>query len=248
MSETEFSQLNLSPELTQTVQDLGYAKLTPIQKASIPLLLKGKDIIGLSQTGSGKTAAYAIPILQRIRFDHMGPQALILCPTRELCEQVLQEFKKFSKRLKNISSVALVGGQPYPPQIESLEKGAKVVIGTPGRTLEMLKNRHLKVLDLKTLVLDEADRMLDEGFLDEVVQVIKHLPSTKQTAFFSATFPEGVLNLSRKFQKNPQTITINEDLAEKPQIEEFVYKAENTEKVQTLIRVLQQHPSDSTLI
>jgi ATP-independent RNA helicase DbpA len=164
MDSNSFKLLKISPEILVAIQNLGYLQMTPIQAASIPLLLEGHDLVGRSQTGSGKTAAFALPILQKIRKEDKTPQALILAPTRELCEQILQEIRKFSKGLKNIQVMALVGGQSSSAQIKALEMGAQIIVGTPGRTLEFLKNRTFDTSDLKTLVLDEADRMLDEGW------------------------------------------------------------------------------------
>lgn len=227
---------------------MGFAQMTPIQAASIPHLLAGKDLIGQSQTGSGKTAAFIIPILQKIQVEELLPQALILCPTRELCDQVLKECRKFSKAFPGLQAVALVGGQPYPPQIQALQRGAQVLVGTPGRTIEMLKNGHAQVSALKFLVLDEADRMLDEGFADEMSAIMDELPKTRQTVFFSATFPEGIEKLSRKYQKNAERVTIDKDAQESLKIEQYLYDSESEHKVDTLIRILQRHPSECTLI
>lgn len=222
--------------------------MTPIQAASLPLLLEGKDLIGQSQTGSGKTAAFIIPILQKIQVAERLPQALILCPTRELCDQVLRECRKFSKAVPGLQTVALVGGQPYPPQIQALQRGAQLIVGTPGRTLEHLKSGHAHFESLRTLVLDEADRMLDEGFSEEITSIIDSLPKARQTVFFSATFPESILSLSKRYQQNAEHITISQEAQASPQIEQFVYECENPEKVGTLIKILQRHLSESTLV
>lgn len=248
MDLNSFSLLKLSPGILTSIQRLGYLQMTPIQAASIPLLLEGHDLIGRSQTGSGKTAAFALPILQKIDADDKTPQALILAPTRELCEQILQEIRKFSKGLKNIQVMALVGGQPAPAQIKSLEMGAQIIVGTPGRTLEFLENRNFDATDLKTLVLDEADRMLDEGFTEEVTRIIELLPRSRQTVFFSATFPESIELLSQKYQKNPKIVSVLQEKTSTPSIEQFVYTAEKPEKIETLMRILQQHPANSVLI
>ncbi|AZZ37041.1 ATP-dependent RNA helicase DbpA [Bdellovibrio sp. qaytius] len=246
--DSSFKLLKLSPEILAAIQNLGYSKMTPIQAASIPLLLEGHDLVGRSQTGSGKTAAFALPILQKIHKADKTPQALILAPTRELCEQILQEIRKFSKGLKNIQVMALVGGQSSSAQIKSLEMGAQIIVGTPGRTLEFLRARLVEVDDLKTLVLDEADRMLDEGFTEEVTQIIELLPTKRQTVFFSATFPESIEQLSLKYQKNPKTVSVLQEKTSAPMIEQFLYIAEKPEKIDTLMRILQQHPANSVLI
>lgn len=248
MDQNSFKHLKLSPEILTAIHNLGYSQMTSIQAASVPLLLEGHDLVGRSQTGSGKTAAFALPILQKILKADKTPQALILAPTRELCEQILQEIRKFAKGLKNIQVMALVGGQSSAAQIKSLEAGAQIIVGTPGRTLEFLRARLVDVDDLKTLVLDEADRMLDEGFTEEVTQIIELLPSKRQTVFFSATFPESIEKLSLKYQKNPKTVSVLQEVQSAPSIEQFLYTAEKSEKIDTLMRILQQHPANSVLI
>lgn len=227
---------------------MGFTEMTPIQAASIPLLLQGKDVIGQSHTGSGKTAAFIIPILQKIQIELRQPQALILCPTRELCDQVLKECRKFSKAFPGLQTVALIGGQPYPPQTQALNNGVHVVVGTPGRTLEHLRKNHFQAARLTTLVLDEADRMLEEGFAGEMTAIIDELPAKKQTIFFSATFPESIEALSRKYQKNAERVTIDKDVQASPQIKQYLYEAETSRKIDTLLRVLQRHPSACTLV
>lgn len=244
----KFSELPLSPKLLQILTEMGFLEMTPIQAASLPLSLEGKDLIGQSQTGSGKTAAFLLPILQKIKVSEPLAQALILCPTRELCDQVLREARKFSKAFPGLQSVALVGGQPYPPQTHALERGVPLIVGTPGRTLEHLNERRADFSKLQILVLDEADRMLEEGFADELNAIIDQLPAKRQTLFFSATFPEGVEILSRKYQHNAERITISQDTQNSPQIEQFVYWSENPQKVETLLKILQRHSSACTLV
>lgn len=248
MKPTDFRTLPLSESLQRVISEMGYSEMTPIQSASIPLLLEGKDLIGQSQTGSGKTAAFIIPILQKIDVSDARPQAMILCPTRELCDQVLRECRKFSKAFQGLQTIALVGGQPYPPQIQALQRGVHVIVGTPGRALEHFRNRHVNVAKLRCLVLDEADRMLDEGFAEEMAAILEELPRERQTIFFSATFPEGVEKLSRQYQKKAERVTISNEAQSAPQIEQYVYDAENPDKVATLIRILQRHPSMCTLV
>jgi ATP-dependent RNA helicase DbpA len=244
----DFNSLPLSPSLLKIITEMGYQQMTPIQAVSIPLLLAGKDLVGQSQTGSGKTAAFIIPILEKIKAEDLYAQALILCPTRELCDQVLRECRKFSKAFPGIQTVALVGGQPYPQQLQALERGAQLLVGTPGRTLEHLNERNAQLQRLKVFVLDEADRMLEEGFTDELTAIIDELPKERQTIFFSATFPEGVEVLSDRYQKNPERITIQQDAKTSPQIKQFVYASENPEKEETLYKILKNHPAQCTLI
>lgn len=248
MKTNDFRTLGLSEGLLRVIQEMGFAEMTPIQAASIPTLMAGRDLIGQSQTGSGKTAAFVIPILHKIKISLSQPQALILCPTRELCDQVLRECRKFSKSMPGFATVALVGGQPYPPQIQALQRGVHLIVGTPGRTLEHLKNSEVDLSQLSVLVLDEADRMLDEGFADEMTAIMDELPKRRQTIFFSATFPEGIEKLSQQYQKNAERVAIQADTQSSPSIEQYVYEAENPEKVQTLIKILQRHPSMCTLV
>lgn len=248
MSKNDFHSLNLSAGLLRVIESMGFSEMTPIQAASIPALLQGKDLVGQSHTGSGKTAAFVIPILEKMQIEVRAPQALILCPTRELCDQVLKECRKFSKAFPGLQTVALVGGQPYPPQTQALKNGVHVIVGTPGRTLEHLKKGQLQVSELKTLVLDEADRMLDEGFAEEMTAIIDELPQQRQTVFFSATFPETIEALSHKYQKKAEHVVIDKDTQASPQIKQYVYEAENPQKIETLIKVLQRHPSACTLV
>lgn len=248
MTSNDFRSLNLAAGLLRVIEDMGFTEMTPIQAASIPALLQGKDLIGQSHTGSGKTAAFIISILQKIQIEAREPQALILCPTRELCDQVLKECRKFSKAFPGLQTVALVGGQPYPPQTQALNNGVHVIVGTPGRTLEHLRKNQLQVNKLKFLVLDEADRMLDEGFTDEMTAIIDELPEKKQTVFFSATFPETIEALSRKYQKNAARVTIDKSTQASPQIKQYVYEAENPQKTDNLIKILQRHPSACTIV
>jgi len=248
LATNKFSSLGLTEGLLRVIDEMGFSEMTPIQAASIPILLAGKDLIGQSKTGSGKTAAFVIPILQRIQMDLPQPQALILCPTRELCDQVLRECRKFSKSFSGFQAVALVGGQPSLPQKQALERGVHLIVGTPGRTLEHLENGKVNFSKLKVLVLDEADRMLDEGFAEEMDAIIAGLPKHRQTVFFSATFPADMERLSRQHQRDAQTITISEPVQNAPMIEQYVYEAENPQKVEVLLRVLRRHPSMCTLV
>lgn len=222
--------------------------MTSVQSSCIPILMSGKDLIGQSKTGSGKTAAFVIPILQKINVDKLLPQALILCPTRELCDQVSRECQKFSQYFEKFKMIALVGGQSYAPQTEAILNGVHLIVGTPGRTLEHIRTGKLNLGQLKTLVLDEADRLLEEGFADEMRAIMDRLPKQRQTVFFSATFPEQILELSREYQKNVERITIDDVSGASPMIEQYVYAAEKPEKLNTLMKILEHHPSKCTLI
>lgn len=244
---TDFKSLALSEDLLAVLSEQKLTAPTPIQAQSIPVLLQGQDLLGQSQTGSGKTLAFALPILQKIEINLRVPQALILCPTRELCDQVVREIRRFGKQKTGLQVLAVIGGMAHAPQLRALEQGVHIIVGTPGRVLEFLSNRRIPLDDLKTLVLDEADRMLDEGFADEMDAILSALPKERQTVLFSATLSERIQALSHKHQKDPQAISVGSELAALD-IEQFVYTAENDEKLEMLIRILQQHPSLCTLV
>lgn len=246
MSENQFSSLPLSSELLTVLQELGFAEMTPIQQESLPLLLAGKDIIGQAKTGSGKTAAFALPILNKIKIEESYLQALILCPTRELATQVVGEIRKLGRRLPGLQVLSLTGGQSGREQVQSLENGVQIAVGTPGRVADFVTRNRVDLSAVKTVVLDEADKMLDMGFADEIKTVMSDLPGSRQTVFFSATFPESIEHLSRKYQRHVTPVIIEEE--ESNAIEQLVYDCEDDDKANTLLRVLQQHPSDSTIV
>jgi ATP-dependent RNA helicase DbpA len=187
---------------------LGYTDMTPIQAASLPAALLGTDLIAQAKTGSGKTAAFGIALLARLNARRFAVQALVLCPTRELADQVATEIRRLARAEENVKVVVLCGGVPLRNQTASLEHGAHVVVGTPGRIMDHLARGHLQLDALQTLVLDEADRMLDMGFFDDIATVAKQCPADRQTLLFSATYPEGIARLARQFMRDPQTIAV----------------------------------------
>lgn len=243
-----FQDLKLSQEILKIISESGFKEMTEVQAECIPLLLAGRDLIGQSQTGSGKTVAFVIPILQSIDVKNFRSQALILCPTRELCDQVLKQAQKFSKYIHGFKIAQLIGGRPMLEQTQVLVAGAQLIVGTPGRTLEHIKNKSLNMQNLKMLVLDEADRLLDDAFAEEINSIMEMIPKNKQTIFFSATFPEVMNEVSQKYQKNAARITIAASPHSKLQIEQHVYFAEKPQKMEVLIEVLKIHPSICTLI
>ncbi len=245
---SSFASLNLSDALMRVLKNLNFTKMTDVQAACIPAVRAGRDLIVQSKTGSGKTAAFVIPALEKIDLAKENPQILILCPTRELCDQVSKECQKFSKYFVNLRTIALIGGQAAQPQINALLRGVHLIIGTPGRTLEHLRNGYIDVTGLKTFIMDEADRLLEEGFAEEMKAIIESLPQDRQTLFFSATFPVGMEELSQRYQKNAERITIKEPENSKWEITQFVYAAEKAEKLETLKKILKKHPSSCTLI
>lgn len=232
----------------QVISEIGFTEMTQVQKECIPLVLAGRDLIGQSKTGSGKTAAFIIPILQKIDVQNRHPQALILCPTRELCDQVLKQAQLFSKRMREFKIAQLIGGRLMAEQIQVLAGGAHLLVGTPGRTLEHFKNRSFKIQNLKMIVLDEADRLLDDAFAEEITSIMDLLPPSRQSIFFSATFPEVMNDLSQKYQNSPERVIIQETENSKLRIEQFIYAAEKPQKMEALIQILKLHPSKCTLI
>ncbi len=207
-SSPSFATLALPPATLSNLTQLGYLSMTPIQAASLPVALLGKDLIAQAKTGSGKTAAFALALLANLNARRFAVQAMVLCPTRELADQVSTEIRRLARAEENIKLVTLCGGVALRGQTASLEHGAHIVVGTPGRIMDHLERGHLKLDALNTLVLDEADRMLDMGFFDDIATVAKQCPKERQTLLFSATYPEGIAKLSQQFMKSPQTITV----------------------------------------
>ncbi|MBM7455834.1 ATP-independent RNA helicase DbpA [Oceanisphaera litoralis] len=211
MTNTEFSTLPLAPSLIANLTSLEYTRMTPIQAQSLPLMLEGKDVIAQASTGSGKTVAFGLALLARLDVNHMGVQTMVLCPTRELADQVARELRRLARAMANVKLVALCGGSPTAAQTASLEFGAHIVVGTPGRILKHLEQGSLVLDDLNTLVLDEADRMLDMGFVDDIERVVAFAPKTRQTLLFSATYPEGIAELSRGLQQQPERVSVADE-------------------------------------
>jgi ATP-independent RNA helicase DbpA len=243
----DFSSLALSPPLLQVLAELDFQVATPIQAQSIPVLLKGQDLVGQAKTGSGKTAAFSLPILQKLQLSQRRLQALVLCPTRELCAQVAGELRRLARRLPGVQVLVLAGGQPIRPQIESLEKGAHIAVGTPGRIIDLLEREALETRHLATVVLDEADRMLDMGFRDDMERILGKTPPRRQTVLFSATFPPDIEALSRSFQKQPVRVTVAEAEAP-PDIRQLCYVCEPEEKPGLLLRILRQYQPASAIV
>jgi ATP-independent RNA helicase DbpA len=238
-----FSTLPLSAPLIATLESLGYEAMTPIQEAALPHVLDGDDLIAMAKTGSGKTAAFGIGILEKLDVSNFKPQSLVLCPTRELADQVAKELRKIARFTQNIKILTLCGGTAFGPQIGSLAHGAHIVVGTPGRVLKHLQKGTLELGNLKTLVLDEADRMLDMGFLEEVEKVIAFAASPRQTLLFSATFPEDIIALSQKIQHEPKRVEVK--AKDNPVIEHFY---EVSQKTKGLLAVLATHKPKNAIV
>ncbi len=238
MDKLKFTELNLSPEILKAVADMGFEETTPIQSLAIPKMIEGVDLIGQAQTGTGKTAAFGIPILEKISFKEKKVQALIMCPTRELAIQVAEELKALSKYKKGINIVPVYGGQPIVRQMAALHKGAHIVIGTPGRIIDHIERQTIKLDNTKIVVLDEADEMLDMGFRDDIELILKNLSQDKQTVFFSATMPREFLALTKKYQKNPINIKVVHEKLTVPQTEQLYCEVREHQKVEALARCI----------
>jgi ATP-dependent RNA helicase DbpA len=241
-----FSQLPLSPAMLANLQQLGYLSMTAIQAASLPAALLGKDIIAQAKTGSGKTAAFALTLLANLNPRRFAVQTLVLCPTRELADQVTTEIRRLARAEDNIKVVTLCGGVPLRGQLATLEHGAHIVVGTPGRLMDHLERGSLQLEALNTLVLDEADRMLDMGFFDDIVKVARQCPKTRQTLLFSATYPEGIAKLSAQFMREPVTVTVEAQHAG-GQIEQRWYQVSENERLDAVSRLLLHFRPASTL-
>ncbi|BBG86790.1 ATP-dependent RNA helicase [Aeromonas hydrophila] len=243
----EFSSLNLSPALQDNLASLGYLQMTPIQAQSLPLVLDGKDLIAKAKTGSGKTAAFGLGLLANLDVNRLEVQALVLCPTRELADQVATEIRRLARTLPNVKLVTLCGGTPTAPQSATLSFGAHIAVGTPGRILKHLEQGTLELDGLKTLVLDEADRMLDMGFGEDINRVISHAPRDRQTLLFSATYPEGIAQMSRGVQRNPVEVSV-ESLHEDSAIEQKLYEVPAGQRLDALGWLLSHYQPSSCVV
>jgi len=243
---TAFSTLPLSAAMLANLEAIGYTAMTPIQAQSLPVMLRGQDLIAQAKTGSGKTAAFGIGLLDPLNPRYFGCQALVLCPTRELADQVAKELRRLARAADNIKVLTLCGGVPFGPQIGSLEHGAHVIVGTPGRVQEHLRKGTLKVDGLNTLVLDEADRMLDMGFYDSIAEIIGQTPAKRQTLLFSATYPAGIEQLAKTFMRNPQQVKV-EALHDDLQIEQRFYEIDPKQRLEAVSRLLLHYRPESCI-
>ncbi len=242
-----FSSLPLSSEMLANLKSLDYQRMTPIQAASLPPLLDGKDLIAQAKTGSGKTATFGIGLLHKLDITHYRIQALILCPTRELADQVGKEIRRLARCKPNTKLVTLCGGKPFGPQVGSLEHGAHIAVGTPGRILKHIQKGTLLLRNVETLILDEADRMLDMGFYDDISTIVAELPSRRQTLLFSATYPDTIKTMSRRFQHDPIRVTVDATHSDS-HIKQHFYEVEKGQRVRTMTALLNQHKPESTVI
>ena len=243
---TAFDRLPLPPAMLANLRQLGYLSMTPIQAESLPLTLGGHDLIAQAKTGSGKTAAFSLPLLANLNPRRFAVQALVLCPTRELADQVTQEIRRLARAEDNIKTLTLCGGVPIRTQLASLAHGAHIVVGTPGRILDHLQRETLSLEALNTLVLDEADRMLDMGFAEDITQVVAHCPKQRQTLLFSATYPDDVAALAGRFMRAPKTVTLTERHAAN-KIRQRFYEVTEAERLHAVGLLLNHFRPASTL-
>ena len=243
---TTFAALSLAASSLDNLTQLGYTQMTPIQAASLPLTLAGRDLIAQASTGSGKTAAFGIPLVEKLDPAQFDAQAMILCPTRELADQVTQEIRRLARAVGNIKVVTLCGGVALRGQTLSLAHGAHVVVGTPGRIMDHLERGSLSLQGLKMLVLDEADRMLDMGFFDDIAKVARQCPKDRQTLLFSATYPEGIAKLASQFMRDPQTVKVQVQ-HDAQKIKQIFYEVSNNERLHAVSQLLNHFRPESTL-
>ena len=246
--EISFADLGLSAPIISALTDLGYEKPSPIQAECIPHLLSGRDVLGMAQTGSGKTAAFSLPLLHNIDASLKAPQILVLAPTRELAVQVAEAMTDFSKHMHGVNVVALYGGQRYDVQLRALRQGPQVVVGTPGRLLDHLKRGTLNLSNLSGLVLDEADEMLRMGFIEDVETIMAQIPAQHQTALFSATMPEAIRRITRRFMKDPQEVRIQSSITTRPDISQSYWTVHGLRKNEALVRFLEAEDFDAAII
>ncbi len=243
-----FSDLALSEPILQSLKDLGYESPSPIQAATIPLLLANRDILGQAQTGTGKTAAFALPILMRLDPGQSAPQALVLVPTRELAIQVAEAFQRYASHIPGFHVLPIYGGQSYGPQLSALRRGLHVVVGTPGRVIDHLSKGSLDLSQLRTLVLDEADEMLRMGFIEEVERILQETPKTRQTALFSATLPPAIKRIAQTYLRDPKEVTVAAKTGTADNIRQRYWLVSGLHKLDALTRILEAEPFDAMII
>ncbi len=246
-TQSSFKRLELPQSQLDNLDQLGYEQMTPIQQEALPLGLGGLDLIAQAKTGSGKTAAFGLPMLNKVVVNELNVQGLVICPTRELSNQVAEELRRLARFQQNIKIIVLCGGVPAKPQVTSLQSGAHIVVGTPGRIKDHLQKDNLDISSIETLVLDEADRMLEMGFKEEMVDIIDYTPHIRQTMLFSATFPEDIDYISRRFQKNPMKIAVeaHHDLET---IEQLFYMTHHKDRFDSLVKLISVNELEHAMI
>ncbi|MCW9052554.1 MAG: DEAD/DEAH box helicase [Motiliproteus sp.] len=247
-STVAFSDLNLNSAILKALKQEGYESPSPIQAACIPLLLNGSDVLGMAQTGTGKTAAFALPLLDRINLKLAKPQVLVLAPTRELAIQVSEAFQAYARHMKSFHVLPIYGGQNYGLQLKALKRGPQVIVGTPGRVLDHINRKTLDLSEIQALVLDEADEMLRMGFIDDVETIMAETPKERQTALFSATMPDQIKRISKRYMHSPQEVKIAAKTSTVENIEQVYWKVSGTNKIDALSRILETEEYDGVII
>ena len=243
-----FEVFNISDEIKKAIEDRGFTKTTPIQRMAIPDALNGIDITAQAQTGSGKTVAFAIPVLEKIFIPDRSPQAIILCPTRELCMQVADEMAKVGSKIKKLKILAVYGGQPIGKQTRVLKKGVHVVVGTPGRVIDHIERGNLELIGIESVVLDEADEMLEMGFREDIERILSDTPRQRQTLLFSATMPKEIRDIAKKYQENPKFIKVADKKQNIPKITQYAFKCDISDKFEGMTRLIQAYDVKLVLI
>ena len=243
-----FQELNISPEVLRAIEDMGFEEPTPIQTSTIPAILDGRDVTGQAQTGTGKTAAFGVPAIERVDPGSRETQVIVLSPTRELAIQTAEEFARLAKYHRGINILPIYGGQPIDRQFRALERGVQIVVGTPGRVLDHRDRGTLSFGGVKLVVLDEADQMLDMGFREDIEKILDETPDDRQTVLFSATLPKPILEISKRFQKDPEFISVARREVTVPQIEQLYLEVRSRDRLEVLTRLLDMYDPDLTLI
>ena len=248
MEAVKFEDLNLDAKILRAVTDMGFEEASPIQSQSIPLEIQGVDIIGQAQTGTGKTAAFGIPLLQKVDPKNKKLQAIILCPTRELAIQVSDEVRRLGKYMHGVKVLPIYGGQDIGRQIRSLKDGVQVIIGTPGRVMDHMRRKTLKLDHVHTVVLDEADEMLNMGFLEDMEMILSELPEERQTVMFSATMPPAIAEIAKKFQKDPQIVRVVKKELTVPKVTQYYYEVKAKNKIEVMCRLLDMYDPKLSIV
>ena len=241
METIRFDELQLDERILRAVTDMGFEAMSPIQAQAIPVQMEGRDVIGQAQTGTGKTAAFGIPLLQKIDRDSKRLQAIALCPTRELAIQVAEEIRRLAKYMHGIKVLPIYGGQDIVRQIRGLKDGVQIVIGTPGRVMDHMRRKTIKFDQVHTVILDEADEMLNMGFLEDMETILGQLPDERQTVMFSATMPMAIQEIARKFQNNPVNVKVVKKELTVPKVTQYYYEVKPKTKVEVMCRLLDMY-------
>ena len=248
MEINKFNELEINEGIMRSIEDLGFEQPSPIQAKAIPVMLEGHDVIGQAQTGTGKTAAFSVPLLEKVDVNSKKLQAIVLCPTRELAIQVSEEMRKLTKYMSGLRTLPIYGGQPINRQIKALKGGVQVIIGTPGRVIDHINRKTLRMDNVKMVVLDEADEMLDMGFREDIETILTNVPEERQTALFSATMPKSILDLTQKYQKDPVHIKVVRKELTVSNIKQFYIETRNSNRLEVLTRIIDVYNPKLTVV